>query len=49
MSNTNFDREVLNSMNDANTIFGFDTNKISIIKKDLIRKDFLLKSKSAEV
>jgi len=30
----NFDMVVLNSVNDANATFGFDTNKITIVKKD---------------
>ena len=41
----NFDMVVLNSMNDAEAGFGFDTNQISIIKKDITRKSFPLKSK----
>jgi phosphopantothenoylcysteine decarboxylase/phosphopantothenate--cysteine ligase len=41
----NFDMVVLNSMNDEKSGFGFDTNQISIIKKDLTRKSFPLKSK----
>ncbi|MDP4264891.1 MAG: phosphopantothenoylcysteine decarboxylase [Bacteroidota bacterium] len=42
----NFDMVVLNSMNDANATFGFDTNKITIVKKDLQPKEFSLKQKS---
>ena len=42
----NFDMVVLNSMNDANATFGYDTNKITTIKKDLSRKEFSLKQKS---
>ena len=41
----NFDMVVLNSMNDEKSGFGFDTNQISIIKKDFTRKTFPLKSK----
>jgi phosphopantothenoylcysteine decarboxylase/phosphopantothenate--cysteine ligase len=42
----NLDMVVLNSMNDTNATFGFDTNKISIIKNDLTRKIYPLKSKA---
>src|SRR5204862_5836114 len=42
----NFDMVVLNSMNDANATFGYDTNKITIIKSDFTQKDFPLKPKS---
>ncbi len=35
----------MNSMNDEKSGFGFDTNQISIIKKDFTRKTFPLKSK----
>lgn len=41
----NFDMVVLNSMNDADATFGYDTNKISIIRSDFIQKDFPLKHK----
>jgi len=41
----NLDMVVLNSMNDANATFGYDTNKISIIKKDFTQKKFKLKPK----
>ncbi|WP_407527905.1 phosphopantothenoylcysteine decarboxylase [Lacibacter sp. MH-610] len=41
----NFDIVVLNSMNDAQAGFGFDTNKISIIQDDLSVTEFPLKSK----
>lgn len=37
---------VLNSMNDNNATFGFDTNKITIINRDFSRKEFSLKNKS---
>ena len=42
----NLDMVVLNSMNDPNATFGFDTNKISVIKSDLSQTDFPLKQKS---
>ena len=42
----NLDMVVLNSMNDANATFGYDTNKISIIKNDFTKKDFPLKPKT---
>ena len=47
LNKKNFDMVVLNSMNDANAGFGFDTNKISIIKNDLTKTDYPLKNKSA--
>ncbi len=40
------DMVVLNSMNDANATFGYDTNKISIIKNNLMKKEFPLKDKT---
>jgi phosphopantothenoylcysteine decarboxylase/phosphopantothenate--cysteine ligase len=43
----NFDMVVLNSMNDEKSGFGFDTNQISIIRKDFTRKTFALKPKKA--
>lgn len=42
----NFDLVVLNSMNDAGAAFGHDTNKISIIGRDLQKKSFALKQKN---
>ena len=42
----NFDMVILNSMNDVNATFGYDTNKITTIKKDLSKKEFSLKQKS---
>ncbi len=45
LSRKNFDMVILNSMNDAHATFGFDTNKISIIHKDLTQKHFSLKPK----
>lgn len=41
----NFDMVVLNSMNDTNATFGFDTNKITIIKNDFSGTEYSLKSK----
>jgi phosphopantothenoylcysteine decarboxylase/phosphopantothenate--cysteine ligase len=41
----NFDMIILNSMNDFRAGFGYDTNKVSIIKKDVSRIDFALKTK----
>ena len=42
----NFDMVVLNSMSDANATFGYDTNKITVVKKDLLPKEFSVKQKS---
>jgi phosphopantothenoylcysteine decarboxylase/phosphopantothenate--cysteine ligase len=42
----NLDIIILNSMNDENATFGFDTNKISVIKNDLTQKIYPLKSKA---
>ncbi len=41
----NFDLVVLNSMNDDQATFGYDTNKVSLIGPGLKQKDFALKSK----
>lgn len=41
----NFDLVVLNSMNDSNATFGFDTNKITVIRQDLSSTAYGLKSK----
>jgi phosphopantothenoylcysteine decarboxylase/phosphopantothenate--cysteine ligase len=41
----NFDLIVLNSTQDSGATFGFDTNKITIINKDLIFQSFPLQSK----
>jgi len=46
LAKKNFDMVVLNSMNDSNATFGFDTNKITIIKNDFSQKEFPLKSKT---
>ncbi len=45
LNKKNFDLVVLNSMNDANAAFGFDTNKITVIRKDYSRTVYPLKSK----
>ena len=45
LNRKNFDMVILNSMNDANAGFGYDTNKINIITRDFIEKEFPLKSK----
>jgi phosphopantothenoylcysteine decarboxylase/phosphopantothenate--cysteine ligase len=42
----NFDMVVLNSMNDAHATFGYDTNKITVIKRDLQSRAFQLKAKT---
>ncbi|MCE2996140.1 MAG: bifunctional phosphopantothenoylcysteine decarboxylase/phosphopantothenate--cysteine ligase CoaBC [Cyclobacteriaceae bacterium] len=41
----NFDLIVLNSLNDAGAGFGHDTNKVAIIHKSGVEKNFSLKSK----
>jgi len=41
----NFDMVILNSMNDDKATFGYDTNKITIVTKDLFQKEFSLKHK----
>lgn len=45
MERKNFDFIVLNSLNDPNSCFGFDTNKVSIIHRSGLTKKFELKSK----
>ncbi len=42
----NFDMVVLNSLRDKGAGFNFDTNKIAILRKDNIHKEFELKSKA---
>jgi phosphopantothenoylcysteine decarboxylase/phosphopantothenate--cysteine ligase len=42
----NFDMVILNSMNDAQATFGHDTNKVTVLKRDLVQKEFPLKKKS---
>lgn len=42
----NFDFIVLNSMQDAGAGFGYDTNKVSILRRDGSRTDFPLKNKT---
>ena len=46
MKKKNLDFVVLNSMNDGQATFGFDTNKITVIRKDLSTELFELKNKS---
>lgn len=45
MDRKNFDFIVLNSLQDPNSGFGFDTNKVSIIHRSGLRKNFELKNK----
>lgn len=45
LSKKNFDMIVLNSVQDKEATFGFDTNKISLIRKDLSIQKFPLKNK----
>jgi phosphopantothenoylcysteine decarboxylase/phosphopantothenate--cysteine ligase len=47
MERKNFDFIVLNSLQDAQSGFGFDTNKISILYRSGSKKEFELKSKKA--
>lgn len=47
MERKNFDFIVLNSLQDPNSGFGFDTNKISIIHRSGLQKQYELKSKLA--
>lgn len=47
MERKNFDFIVLNSLQDLNSGFGFDTNKISIIHRSGLQKQYELKSKLA--
>ena len=42
----NFNLVVLNSMNNVNATFGYDTNKITVIKDDFSKKEYPLKNKS---
>ena len=42
----NFDMVIMNSMNDANATFGFDTNKVTIVRNDFTRREFSLKNKT---
>jgi len=46
LTRKNFDMVILNSINDAQSSFGYDTNKVSIIKKDLSHRYFPLKTKT---
>ena len=45
MERKNFDFIVLNSLQDPNSGFGFDTNKVTILHQSGLRKEFALKSK----
>lgn len=45
MERKNFDFIVLNSLQDFNTGFGFDTNKISIIHRSGLKREYELKTK----
>lgn len=45
LNKKNFDMVILNSMNDSNATFGYDTNKISIFKADYSCTSYPLKSK----
>ena len=45
LNRKNFDMVILNSMNDANATFGYETNKITVIKKDFSRIVYPLKNK----
>lgn len=45
LNKKNFDIVVLNSMNDTNATFGYDTNKVTIIKNDFTQTSYSLKSK----
>jgi phosphopantothenoylcysteine decarboxylase/phosphopantothenate--cysteine ligase len=45
MERKNFDFIVLNSLQDPNSGFGFDTNKVSIIHRSGLQKQYELKSK----
>lgn len=46
MERKNFDFIVLNSLQDAEAGFGFETNKITILKRSGVKKKFELKSKT---
>jgi phosphopantothenoylcysteine decarboxylase/phosphopantothenate--cysteine ligase len=45
LNRKNFDMVILNSMNDSQATFGFDTNKITIIKEDYSQTEYQLKNK----
>lgn len=42
----NFDMVIMNSMNDPYATFGFDTNKVTIVRNDLTSREFSLRSKT---
>ena len=46
LQSKNLDLIILNSTKDKESTFGFNTNKISIIEKDLTTTNFDLKEKS---
>lgn len=46
LQNKNFDMIILNSMNDAQATFEYDTNKVTIIHKDLEIKRYPVKHKT---
>lgn len=46
LNRKNFDMVVLNSMNDPNATFGYDTNKITIIRNDYTQIEYPLKDKA---
>ncbi|MCU0345531.1 MAG: bifunctional phosphopantothenoylcysteine decarboxylase/phosphopantothenate--cysteine ligase CoaBC [Saprospiraceae bacterium] len=46
LTKKNFDFIVLNSLQDAGAGFNFDTNKVTILHRNNIRKDFELKTKA---
>jgi phosphopantothenoylcysteine decarboxylase/phosphopantothenate--cysteine ligase len=46
LAKKSFDMVILNSMNDDGATFGYDSNKITIVKKDLSIEIFPLKSKT---
>ena len=45
LNKKNFDMVILNSMNDTNATFGYETNKVTIIKNDFTQIDYPLKNK----
>jgi phosphopantothenoylcysteine decarboxylase / phosphopantothenate---cysteine ligase len=45
LNKKNFDMVILNSMNDPNATFGYETNKVTIIKNDFTQTSYTLKSK----
>jgi phosphopantothenoylcysteine decarboxylase/phosphopantothenate--cysteine ligase len=45
LNKKNFDMIILNSMNDTHATFGYDTNKVTVIKNDFIPIEYPLKNK----